>query len=120
MANHKTFFNENPNININRFLEVMASKIQTSVKIREVIPLDNLLHTVIDDLLHAITSTPSKISLEKLSEQQINSIGTFFSENIYLVNYDENKDCLKGLPLNYKNTYLVKAKKMYFILIKEQ
>jgi hypothetical protein len=47
-------------------------------------------------------------------------IGNVFSEKIYLINYDEKKDALDNVPIDYRALYLLKAKKMFFWLIKLQ
>jgi hypothetical protein len=85
----------NKHINVNKVLETICLKIQSPVKIREVIPLDNYLHNHIYDLISLIAPIPPKSTGDILNEEQIRNIGKFFLENICVLNYDSNKDCLR-------------------------
>jgi chromatin remodeling complex protein RSC6 len=85
----------NKNINVDKVLQTILSKIQSPVKMREVLPLDNYLHNHIYELISLIAPIPPKSTGEMLNEEQIRNIRKFFLENINVLNYDSNKDCLR-------------------------
>jgi hypothetical protein len=47
-------------------------------------------------------------------------ISNFFSEKVYLINYDHSKGSLTDRTLSHKCIYVLKAKELYFILFKER
>jgi hypothetical protein len=56
----------------------MSSKIQSVVKVREVIPLDDLLHLSICELISLITGVNAKNTVDVYTEEEIAKIGKFF------------------------------------------
>ena len=45
-------------------------------------------------------------------------ISAIFKEKVFLINYDESKDALENIPIDYKSVYVLKAKSMFFLLFK--
>jgi hypothetical protein len=47
-------------------------------------------------------------------------ISKVFKESVYLINYDMNKDTLYDMAISHDSVYILKAKEMLFILLKDQ
>jgi len=47
-------------------------------------------------------------------------ISKVFKESVYLINYDVNKDSLYEMTISHDSVYILKAKEMLFILLKDQ
>ena len=57
--------------------------------------------------------------IDHYSPQDLNILNTYFKQNIYLINYDDNKEPIdQGYMIDYRNVYVVKAKDQYLIAVK--
>lgn len=47
-------------------------------------------------------------------------VSNVFREKFYLINYDNDKDALNNVPIDWRYSYLLKAKGLYYMLVKLQ
>ena len=59
--------------------------------------------------------------ISNYTTEEIHILSTYFKENLYVINYDENKEPFNHIKqVDCRNVYLVKAKDLYFMVFRLQ
>lgn len=117
-AEFKEIVKKNNGYNIEGLLHSIEVKVTAAAEVRDLNSVEERSSSKVLQLLNDLAGINPKNGPQTATEEHVEKIRKFFAEDVCFLNYDKVKDCLKDIEIKPHRLYVLKAKDLFFILIK--